>query len=766
MMICCAAAWLLAACSKEDDLPGGQTGGDGNSIILDISSGALPVSRATVPAEGAEVAVSHIDVLIFKDTDAKTKVWSDRVNASANETGRITLPVKRSSFTANEKYWVYLIANSTHSEKDFENLADLNALKAMTQEDENIHLTGVKGLEGIPGTFLMDGIAYPEGNDEPEVTAAAPVVLYDGSQGNDTQLAVTLRRAAAKVVVTINKGKDVTFDSEGIGYYLRNMPYTTSVVAGADGTAKLENTNLTSGGYLEWTADKITVTAYMYAHAWDNESALEQEVRLVMNIPITYQKDADPQLRPENYYQIPVCSSKVLDRNTCYKVTATVNAPGAENPSTPVTLTDLTYIVEEWIDETVNVGGGDRPTFLVLNRYNLEMHNMEDDHTSLIFTSSSEVTAQITRVYYIDKFGREQDLEKRYPNNPDNNEWGVNVEVSSGWPWGSTTTEWRSHGNILITPDKGLNGKLDVHSDLPENNTIRYIEVRVTNSDGNERTVTIEQYPLEYITNIQGWYSYRDDFKKSDPQPTTYEYEGDRISGIALATSSISNWNGEYEYIEGNPTGGWFGASAFFYSKVAKLRNDGSGQSDLYSYYYDQRGRIQESSYSEYNGRMYTIVLTGTSDEYTLGRPRMVQDTYHPELMVTDPGKDNAQLVSPSFMIGSCVGEFIVGGGNLTLDGSDNSVRVAREHCAHYVETYKDPQTGEVVTLDDWRLPTEAELKIIFKFQGKADQDADAIDYRLNGQYYYCASGRISNDKYEVDGTGVACVRDAYSKKK
>lgn len=129
----------------------------------------------------------------------------------------------------------------------------------------------------------MDGIAYPEGNDEPAV--AAPVVLYDGSQGNDTRLAVTLRRAAAKVVVTINKGQDVTFDSKGIGYYLRNMPYTTSVVAGADGAAKLRNTAQTSGGYLEWTANKITVTAYMYAHAWDNGSSMEQEVRLVMNIP-------------------------------------------------------------------------------------------------------------------------------------------------------------------------------------------------------------------------------------------------------------------------------------------------------------------------------------------------------------------------------------------------------------------------------------------------------------------------------------------------
>lgn len=321
-------------------------------------------------------------------------------------------------------------------------------------------------------------------------------------------------------------------------------------------------------------------------------------------------------------------------------------------------------------------------------------------------------------------------MEKRYPDNPNDNEWGV-----------STGYRWRSHGNILITPDKGLNGKLDVHSDLPRNNTIRYIEVRVTNEDGNERTVTIEQYPLEYITNIQGWYSYRDDFKNSDPNPTTYEYVGDKITGIALATRNISSWNGEYRYLTG--TDGLFGGppDGFFVSKVAKLRNDGSGQSDLYEYYYTSNSnRLRESRYSEINGRMYTIVLTGTSSEYTLGRPRMVQDTYHPELMVTDPGQDNAQLVSPSFMIGSCVGEFQVGGGNLKLDGSDNSVRVAREHCAHYVETYKDPKTDRTVTLDDWRLPTEAELKIIFKFQGSKDQDADAIDYRLNGQYYYSAS--------------------------
>ena len=59
------------------------------------------------------------------------------------------------------------------------------------------------------------------------------------------------------------------------GYYLRNMPYTTSVIADVNGTADLTDTDKSSGSYFNWTADLITVTAYTYAHTWINESALE-----------------------------------------------------------------------------------------------------------------------------------------------------------------------------------------------------------------------------------------------------------------------------------------------------------------------------------------------------------------------------------------------------------------------------------------------------------------------------------------------------------
>ena len=627
----------------------------------------------------------------------------ERVSNCTNQLGTITLAVSKDAFTANTEYYVYLLANSTHNEDKFKDLANLSALKAMTQEDKLIHLTGLENVTGAPKTFLMDGIAY-SASEASEPQTATPVVLNDGDAATDTELKVMLRRAAAKIIVHVNKGKDVTFDSEpSRGYYLRNMPCSTSLLAGVDAEAELTTPALsTNTTYYAWTENEITLTAYTYAHEWADASAFEKEVRLVVNIPLKYQNND----YNTSYYQIPVCKDKVLERNTCYEVTVTVSAPGGTDPSAPVELSGINYAVTNWTEKEVGIGGDDEhPIYLYVNEEEMEMHNITEDNTTLEFASSSAVSATVTRVYYIDKFGQEQDLEKI----PDtDNEYGIKT--------GNWRPTWTNRCTIKITPDEGINGKLDVYSTLPENKTIRYIDFNVTNADGITRKVTVAQYPLEYITNIQGWYSYRDDFKKSDSKPTTYEYPGDKITGIALATSSISRWNGEYEYLTGSWRDG--APNGFFNSKVARLKNDGSGQSDLYTYYYTNLSNsVQEERYSEYNGRMYTIVLTSTSTEYTLGRPRMIQDTNHPELIVTDPGNDNAFLVSPSFMIGSCVGEFIVGGGNLNLDDSENSVRVAREHCAHYVEVYKDKNNNKVI-LDDWRLPTREELKIIFKFQG------------------------------------------------
>lgn len=751
------AVLFFTACDTNNDIVGGNAVEDGNSIILDLSSSSLPLGRA-VAATGAEVKVDHIDVLIF-DVDGN-KEYYERVGGSETGNGTIALKAKRNDFDENAKYWVYLIANSTADESVFADPDfDRTKLMGLTQEDRNIHMTGYPGT-GVdaPEYFLMDGIAYPDAETEPAVAAAAPVVLYDGNESNDTKLKVTLRRAAAKIVVRINKGEFVEFNNASgtlAGYYLRNMPYTTSVVTGVGAEAALQTSRLTDNDYFKWTQDTedgpytlITVTAYTYAHKWENESALEKETRLIVNIPMytilhdeqgnyidedgTIVTDPVRVSHSNSYYQIPVCRGKSLERNTYYEVSLTLNVPGGTDPMDPVKIEPTNYEVLDWDENTIiNIGGeSDRPEYLTLNENEFEMHNIDDDYTTLQFSSSSEVTATITKVYYIDKFGDEQELEKKYPDDPDSNEWGVKTTTGGYWP----TTTWSNLCDIRITPDEGINGKIDVFGDVPENNAVRYIEFTVTNETGQERKVVVAQYPLEYITHVEGWYSYRSDFGG-----TNYENRG---PNRYVSASSYDTRTQTWEYST-RTTG-------MFSSKYA-TKNSNNNSYALYYYAWDNNASspTRGNSLDLDNPRMYHVQITASSGEYTLGKPRITDGK-------TDPGSDNAKLVSPSFMIASQLGAVV--------NTNFTSVEIAASHCGQYAETYKD-ENGATVHLNDWRLPTQAEVQIIMKFQN----NSDAMDVVLGGAYYWAANGVVQTSTGNLvtnqRNAYLRCIRDAYNDK-
>lgn len=713
---------MLSACVKEE-IPGGTGEGEGDSIILDIASETLPITRAV--ESGAEIAVDHLDVLIFEENGAYK--WHERIsNLNSSREGSVTLSAKREDFVAGFGYWVYLVANSSHAAADFDNI-DLNGLRSMVEKTENIHLTGWQGSQTLtaPKNFLMDGVAYP--GDEAEPANPGTVVLNDGIAANDTELKVTLRRAAAKIVVKIAEGKQVEFTDEGkAGFYLSNMPWTTSVVSGVDAPAELDTPEIfTARGtqFYDWTADEITVTTYAYAHEWADVSALENELRLVVNIPLKYAPEISPDdgsagVYEDSYYQIPVSRDKILERNTCYEVSVTVNTPGATNPVEPVQLDEISYEVMPWTTKTIDVGGDmEDAAYLSLNRYELELHNIEDDETSLIFASSSSVSVKVDRVWYIDKFGQEQ----------------------------ATTGDWNiSRLGVSAAADAGLNGKLDIHSDLPTNNTVRYIQLTVSNQDSIERTVLIRQYPLEYITNVLGWYSYREDF-----QNTTYLNRGDRIVSATIETENIGSfWRPEYVW------DGWsYGTSApgdFFCSKVTTRtydENDGNraGKSDIAYYEWPNWG--QEPDTESYrtaweggNSRMYHVQVTSSSDQYTIGRPRITDG-------ITDSGSDNAELVSPSFVIASQLGAV----------KQTEYIEAAADHCKQYVEV---AQNGTIYS--DWRLPTMAELSIIVDYQ----YDSDVMDEVLAGEWYWSASGSVKNE-HGSDGSRseayIRCIHDVDS---
>ena len=697
-----AVAVLAFSCQEEHGLDVAMN----ESIVLDISSGLTKAADTDV-----ESFVNHLDVIIFDvdGTTPGTKVYSGRY--SVNNATSVTLSAKRSSFAANQRFYVYLIANSTLPESDFAAIETYNDLVDKKQEDLNLHLSGLS-VDGAPKYFLMDAVAE-------DTDGASPVVLNNGVYTDNTVLDALLTRAAAKVVVNITASDKVEFKnfttadgSDGGLYYLRNMPYDTYLLAEAREaeqirTAKVRNTTKTNNAYFTWNPAEdnknVSLTTYVYPNNWADNSILEREASVVMNLPMTYTTDEGTVDHKNSWYKIPMTDEKMFRRNNYYEVNITLNRPGAVSESVPVELNDIYYSVIEWTPQDIYVGGDDKPKYLSVNRESMVMHNVATDATTLEFASSSPVTITVKDIYYYNKFGQKTTISPE----------------------------------ITGTTDGGITGNITVSSPIPTNNAIRYFTLVITNEEGLTREVTVTQYPLEYITNQQGWYSYRSDFYTGTYAPTTYEYKGSRR---VAADWDYNSW--DYSTSVQN--------NYFFGSKVARMNDDGTSR--LYYYSWSQYGSTVNTNAGNLtaldNARMYHVQITSSSGKYTIGIPKQDANGF------TDDGEDNAELVSPSFMIASQLG----------ATQPPTSVEQAERHCREYVEVHdpdNDPNTDNAIHYDNWRLPTRAEVQIIIDFQYVPNA---AMDEVLSGSYYWSATGQVHNPGSDDDGTqsAVRCIRDVY----
>jgi hypothetical protein len=154
--------------------------------------------------------------------------------------------------------------------------------------------------------------------------------------------------------------------------------------------------------------------------------------------------------------------------------------------------------------------------------------------------------------------------------------------------------------------------------------------------------------------------------------------------------------------------------------------------------------------------------MMASSGDYILARPELDENGY------TASDAENAKLVSPSFVIASRLGAVLSNYSGLAGMSNDKKLIVFADHCKNYVEVddVNDDMKDPVIVYDNWRLPTEAELKIIMTIQGESGQNADAIDYLLNGRYYMSASGPVYNPKHTSSSSSndvaIRCVRDVY----
>ena len=772
---------VSCATAFDDD----DTIGNNNYITLAFKTPAVG-TRGEVADNAYESYLSHLDVVIYKSLGGDTyePFHAERIKVSSTPSGRVSISKTKRDFEENGKYRFFVIANSTLPASAYYdaggNILDYSTFLKLDQTDSYIHLSGIEfGVEGsiYPQMFLMDGVAYMT---EKEPQAAGNVVINDPNTGEDVTLKVTLRRAAAKVHISITPGDMVKFTPQLMalsnGYMVRNMPIRSTLTA--EGGYPLTN----SGANPYWQSSSISqtpyfeivpvdggenyqvnITLYCYSHSWEKDNAFEEGTSVVVMLPLIY----DSVEYINNYYQISFSKNEAdgyhyVKRNTYYDLRITLNAPGAEDFSEPEEVRNINYFTAPWEKIDFEVSGESTVKYLKVNKEKLYMYNIADDNTSLYFSSSSPVTVTLVSnsAYYYNKYNNKISL---------------------------TTNEQKT---IYASTESGsTSGNISVHSDIPTNNTIRYFRLQVKNQEGLTEYVDVEQYPLIYITNGLPWYSYRDDYyyrttgghkwtgnvstsTTSGDQPTTYQYDGDHIVSIyTIDNVDVDTKTVKYTYSSAassssNGGTGW---------TVSKVRGNKQNNSEKYAinYYYftykSKKWTKSTSSCETHNVRNYHVRMMASSGDYTLARPALDEYGY----TAGDP--DNAKLVSPSFVIASRLGAVLSTYSGLSSMSNEKKLIAFADHCKNYVEVddVNDDAKAPVVVYDNWRLPTEAELKIIMQIQGTDGQNADAIDFLLNGGYYMSASGPVFNpkntdstkelaDPMQATGVAIRCVRDAF----
>lgn len=697
-------AWLLPACTADDDLAPAVKPAEGLTISLE-TPGVL--SRVTEAGNDAlnENTISQAQLLIFNSDGTRTPdgyrsfEFTDGKAEAVIATGNWKNNTQLFDKGADATYDIYVVANAHEGSTSLQSVTTLDGLLSAVDEDADIwKLEGANIGTGTVGytdkRFAMSGVSSG---------------FVPNAEEDECTIPVTMERLAAKVEVniTFSDGFKAKFTPRGFYSSLRN--YATRSLLRADKEESFTDRGIAGNGANdpmvaapEKDFDKRTAKLVLYTYPTDWGGDVLQETFVLLNMPGNYteQEGAQPEDKGSNYYKIPVrlgdATAHQLNRNTIYRVNVTIDRSGQPQLDVPVELKP-TYEVIPWTTVTIDVDGGNL-NYLELLKDEIIMKNI-DESLEQYFTSSSPVTASIDEVYYYDKYGTKQTISRN-----SYGRYGISVEPAPG-----------NFGNVTI------------NSDVPTNNGIRYIKVTVTNGQELSKEFTVKQYPLEYIVTVPGWYSYRtDNICGGEVVKWEAEFNKDLDRPVTSANSFDSKVYIEEEnqiYTYNFKQDSWW---------VSTGRWEGYYE---YSNWKAEKGTRQNGND---NNNMYFVRITKTSNEYVLSVPAMDSNGY------TESSSKNNQLVAPAFMIASQLGTVY-----------PQRFNDAKEHCKQYAEKSLDGQVYE-----DWRLPTEAELEIIDRYQ---NTDGSVIDEVLGGRYYWAASGKAYETQKGTDGEEnnayIRCIR-------
>lgn len=749
-MILAAAALALTACSTEE--PRSQWQPERGRIYLQFPTGDEATVQGEEAGTGSESRVETADVFIY---DGEQCLHYERLSIPQNGAPVPLSQVLATDFVVGQPYEVHVVANYRDGEDGNASFPEEEASWPSRSElAEMVAVTSqlTSRTESTLQSLLMEG----------ETSAQ----LNDGT-GNLVEVSVPLTRAAVKVCVEVTIGAPVRSDDTAAdnpgGYVettyaffggtlgrLHNAADRVRMVAGHElSLAELEGHLVTNEA---WTSFEVigdsrsTLSFYCYPNDWSGAHTIDQETFVNVDIPITVRTqrytaageplgEASVEQKSHNYYKVQLnygqdadANNKLL-RNHLYRVRATLRTLGSSTPEVPVELDpQCTFEILDWQKITIDVNPDDLQ-FLVLKRNALTMANTTQDSVYFISTSPLDMATTKTRVieaYYFDDYGQKQ-------------------QVAAG----------EFYPTLSQSDEAGYTGYLKIASATPTNNVPKYIRISVENQQGATDTLFVEQYPLEYFTSEQSWYSYVDDGTLGQPNSSCFSYEqaptrnstsGDRIYAGSGGGYVIGFWDLQ------------------FFSMVVYSTNATDGESVIYQYYYNNPINViwhdndwNLQLYTDWsflggspvtvnlnNARIYHLYMTSTNDmtlpgnsadssdsEYRLGIPQTDSNGY------TVNTADNNKLVSPSLMVASQLG-------CTKAWGNRSEVEL---HCKQYVE-----KTAAGAVYDDWRLPTRAEMDVLTYYQRPgttADPNPSVVKQTFRAYWYWCADGPYKN-KYGI----------------
>lgn len=713
--MCLALLVAFVACTRDEFAENTTVQYEKGLCFSLYADGDMQLAGTRTAGEDAlnENRISTVDIFLFKNDGSLNA--GGYAHAEVTTSDEVVYLYKGSEWLANFNeqegpYTVYALANYK-GDTQLSNVQSLDDLKAVVAKDVDVVKWEGMGDPAYTGkTFLMDG---------KQTVTYAELQSAQGS-GQPYIANVPVSRAAVKIELTLNFSEDwaTKFMATGLEAQLSNYASITPALAEGnplDGDQRgLSNYPGLSGEAVEnFSSDPVfyrptgtsgsKIRFYTYVNRWDD--FINNETMLLIDLPGRYDEGGNPgtdnpnaEVLTHNFYKVPIINNaepQVFKRNTFYQITATVDMKGTETVDVPVELTDVQFKTAPWDDDVINVGEGDTPSYLVLSESHVDIRNA-DGYDGLEFYSSSPITSVTIEGFGSQSDATAADVDFIYP--------GDGTTIPGAFFVNKDNKRTSVSLNNPTFTQNATNGTISLVSPNPTNVTKRYITLKVTNDDDISKYVVVEQYPLEYIQPIAGYYSYRDDLNGG-----TYEKKGNTY-GIRSSTIYEPSW-GRTSYIfvskvyYNNQIYGWYWANS---------NSNSPTRASAGSYNY--------SSFPN-NNMMYFVTITQTSDDYKLAHPLTENVNDYGGQLATVSSSENDQLVSPSFMLASQLGTVLASG----FDWDK-----AREHCSYYVETYR--KDNKTYVLDDWRLPTSEEIAIISKYQ---DETPDVMAEVLSGSYYY-----------------------------